>query len=136
MSLQTAGEEPLLGPAEERKTSRAAGLERRQPKEQIIDRSTIYRWVLIVLLQIFNSMGFIVPQPVIPFVQTQFFNGGQPCVTDAQSETAGCMNALAELATVSSVMYGCYGDRRCPPPPCSNVRVPSCFLLHHASSYK
>ena len=69
----------------------------RPEREQQIDKSVLYRWVLILLLQTCNALGFITVSPIMPFVQMQFFNKDPPngpCKTDAQTDSPGCKARL------------------------------------------
>ena len=54
-----------------RRTATVAG---KPPPDQEITWSVMYKWVLILLLQTTNALGFITVSPIMPFVQMQFFN--------------------------------------------------------------
>ena len=82
------------------------------PVEQTLNASTVYKWVLILLLQTTNALGFITLNPIMPFVQMQFFNEDPPngpCTTPEQTASAGCKAALLRWSQVTmwwGVSYG------------------------------
>ena len=92
-----------------RRTATIAG---KPPPEQTLNASTMYKWVLILLLQTTNALGFITLNPIMPFVQMQFFNENPPngpCKTPEQTASEGCKAALLRWSQVTmwwGVSYG------------------------------
>jgi MFS family permease len=47
------------------------------------------------------AVAYKIPDPVMIYLQSAYFNGGQPCVTKLQTDSAGCKQALSTISFVT-----------------------------------
>jgi hypothetical protein len=80
---------------------KAGAVPEKKPDLRPLTADQKWKWFLIVLLQLLGTVGWQIPGPLMIFLQSAYFNGGEPCITRAQTDTAGCKEALATLSFVS-----------------------------------
>jgi DHA1 family tetracycline resistance protein-like MFS transporter len=70
--------------------------------ERGIDGRTLKLYLYLVVLYTLNMMGFLITMPLMIFAQTKFFNNNEPCVTDEETASAGCVAAMSSNAAMAS----------------------------------
>jgi MFS family permease len=54
-----------------------------------------WQWGMLVLCQLLMAFTFVSTWPLMPFIEFEFFNSNQPCVTANETATDGCQHAMA-----------------------------------------
>ena len=66
-------------------------------------------WAVILILSFIGSISWKIPEPLMIYLQSSYFNHGEPCISRNQTDSPGCKEALSTISFVSgwfSVLSG------------------------------